>query len=262
MPKRYKPRLKFKRKKEIAIRTLIVLISLSAIVSAPYLYIRYKYLFKSMYVSIKKTNISFIKVEIEDSEIRNDVTNMLKNRIGSLYTQDVRDTLLNDINKKFPYLSQLNISFSSITGTLSIRAKREGVIAVVKSGEEFKYALESGRIINSVSISTSDYITINCEDDCRYIDEESVSFIKELKKNISEFKYNISALKYNFKDKAIKLILDNDIMVIWGNFDFTYEKILKLNEVIKDAISKLHTPLKVDLRFFQEGKILVSENKI
>ena len=49
--------------------------------------------------------------------------------------------------------------------------------------------------------------------------------------------------------------------VLWGKFEFTRLKVLRLNEVMKDASRKTAGPLRADLRSFREGKIFVSAIK-
>lgn len=58
-----------------------------------------------------------------------------------------------------------------------------------------------------------------------------------------------------------RLRLADGSVVLWGEFEFTRLKILRLNEVMKDALHKSGGPLRADLRSFREGKIFVSALK-
>ncbi|MCX5784095.1 MAG: hypothetical protein NTX59_00225 [Elusimicrobia bacterium] len=65
-------------------------------------------------------------------------------------------------------------------------------------------------------------------------------------------------LEYRPREKFCRLFLENGCEVLWGEFEFTRLKILRLNEVLKDVSLKLKFPVSVDLRFFKEGRIFVS----
>jgi hypothetical protein len=60
-------------------------------------------------------------------------------------------------------------------------------------------------------------------------------------------------------DESCRLTLENGASVLWGDFEFTKAKISRLNEVLSDAARRLNGPLRVDLRYFRDGKVFVSK---
>ena len=65
-------------------------------------------------------------------------------------------------------------------------------------------------------------------------------------------------LEYRPREKTCRVFLSNGCEVLWGEFEFTRLKVLRLNEVLNDVSLKLRLPVRVDLRSFREGRIFVS----
>jgi hypothetical protein len=65
-------------------------------------------------------------------------------------------------------------------------------------------------------------------------------------------------LEYRPREKTCRIFLSNGCEVLWGEFEFTRLKVLRLNEVLNDVSFKLRLPVRVDLRSFREGRIFVS----
>ena len=55
------------------------------------------------------------------------------------------------------------------------------------------------------------------------------------------------------------IILEDDSLVSWGEFELTDLKILRLNRVLSDVIGKVPAPHNIDLKHFAIGKIFISE---
>ncbi|HAH31097.1 MAG TPA: hypothetical protein DCL44_02150 [Elusimicrobia bacterium] len=83
-------------------------------------------------------------------------------------------------------------------------------------------------------------------------------FISEMGLSREKFSSPPTRLEYQPGGKFCRLFLENGCEVLWGEFEFTRLKILRLNEVLEDVSLKLKFPVSVDLRFFKEGRIFVS----
>ena len=83
-------------------------------------------------------------------------------------------------------------------------------------------------------------------------------FIRELGSLKKTFLSPPMRLQYLPREKICRLFLENGCEVLWGEFEFTRLKVLRLNEVLSEVPFKLSLPVKVDMRFFKEGRIFVS----
>ncbi|OGS14462.1 MAG: hypothetical protein A2234_04155 [Elusimicrobia bacterium RIFOXYA2_FULL_58_8] len=85
-----------------------------------------------------------------------------------------------------------------------------------------------------------------------------VKFLREVNSFSGQFPARPVKLECELKDPACTFTLADSTRVLWGGFEFTRIKVLRLTEVLKDASAKNDGPLRVDLRSFNEGKIFVS----
>ena len=75
----------------------------------------------------------------------------------------------------------------------------------------------------------------------------------------SEFASRPVKLEYRGSSESCRLTLESRAEILWGEFKFTKAKIVRLNEVLADAARRIKGPLKVDLRYFRDGKVFVSK---
>ncbi|HOW89188.1 MAG TPA: cell division protein FtsQ/DivIB, partial [Elusimicrobiales bacterium] len=61
------------------------------------------------------------------------------------------------------------------------------------------------------------------------------------------------------RESTCRLELANGASVLWGDFEFTEAKVSRLNEVLADASGRVKGPLRVDMRYFGDGKVFVSK---
>ena len=87
------------------------------------------------------------------------------------------------------------------------------------------------------------------------------AFLKEIKPLLPLFYSPPARLDCPGRDWACRLRLADGSTVLWGGFEFTRLKILRLNEVARDAGLKGAVPFSADMRYFKEGKIFVSAVK-
>ena len=90
---------------------------------------------------------------------------------------------------------------------------------------------------------------------------ELAVFLSALKPLTGLFYSRPLALSCDGRTWDCRLKLEDGTTVLWGKFEFTRLKVLRLNEVMKDASLKTGGPLRADLRSFREGKIFVSALK-
>lgn len=256
MPKRYKTKLRFKRKKEIYKKTVFFLVLLAILSFSPYLYSYVRGFLSNIRSNHSSKIINSIKIDFEENFITIQLTEFLKNKIGSNFNEKVKSEIESYINSKWPYISGLVVEYKNFSGTLYITGKVEKVLALCYCGDEKKYVLESGNIIKNIDFGEN-FLKIRLNPCRRNVSNEIVLLIRDFEKMKSKVPFRFKEIFFNEKDE-IEVLTEDGNIILWGSTNFTEEKILKLGEILKDAADKISFPVKVDLRYFEKGKAFLS----
>ncbi|MBI4802276.1 MAG: hypothetical protein HY796_07095 [Elusimicrobia bacterium] len=194
------------------------------------------------------------------------ISDLLKSGIGRRFSPADAKNLELALRARYPALSRVEVRRSLIGGRVTVLAYPESVVAKVRlvhprgeGGEEF-YLAENGRLLKETygpapadAFETAVYAGPG----------ESLAalagFLKEIKGLKDEFSSRPVSLRYRRSEGGCLVTLENSAEIFWGEFEFTRSKIAKLNEVLKDAAQKIKGPLKVDFRYFRDGKVFVSK---
>ncbi|MBI3296648.1 MAG: hypothetical protein HYZ75_00685 [Elusimicrobia bacterium] len=68
---------------------------------------------------------------------------------------------------------------------------------------------------------------------------------------------NPSAFAYDAREKGWRVELEDGTRLVWGGPEWTPEKLVRLREVLADAGPRLGRGFTADLRYFEDGRILV-----
>jgi len=169
------------------------------------------------------------------------------------------------LKKSYPALSRVEVSRNFISGRVRVRAEAEKIVAKVRlNGGETFYLSENGRLLR-------EYCGPGPEDSFEteiYAGPAAglgpfAVFLRELKTMTPDFFSRPVRLEYRLTGPAdggyCRLTLENSALVSWGELEFTKTKISRLNEVLGDAARRINGPLKVDFRYFRDGKVFVSK---
>ena len=66
-----------------------------------------------------------------------------------------------------------------------------------------------------------------------------------------------AAYSYDARERGWKVELADGTRILWGGTDWTTEKLARLGEVFADALPRLGPGFTADLRYFEDGRILV-----
>lgn len=66
-----------------------------------------------------------------------------------------------------------------------------------------------------------------------------------------------TAYSYDARERGWRLELADGTRILWGGTDWTAEKLARLGEVFADALPRLGPGFTADLRYFEDGRILV-----
>ncbi|OGR45566.1 MAG: hypothetical protein A2X35_04245 [Elusimicrobia bacterium GWA2_61_42] len=165
-----------------------------------------------------------------------------------------------ELRRRHPSLVSVSVGRNFFTKKASVTARPEEVVSPVLLNGATSYLGVTGRFIaENLGPAAADLPTV-----IAWPAGEApalAAFLKELKPLLPLFYSRPALLECPGRDWACRLRLEDGSTVLWGKFEFTRLKILRLNEVARDAVSKGVPPFRVDMRYFREGKIFVSAAK-
>ncbi|MFA6434303.1 MAG: cell division protein FtsQ/DivIB [Elusimicrobiales bacterium] len=203
-----------------------------------------------------------VSVQSPSEEISAEVSRRMDRRLGGPFSSGDARLFAADLKQDYPALSRVEVDRSFVTGRVRVRAESERMVAKVRvNGGDGRYLSENGRLLKEYygagpadTFETDIYTSSSGAGLAAF-----AGFIKELRDVSPEFSSRPVKLEYLEAPRSCRLTLENSAEVLWGEFEFTRTKVTRLNEVLSDAASKLRGPLKIDLRYFRDGKVFVSK---
>jgi len=166
-----------------------------------------------------------------------------------------------EIKRLHPGLSSVSVGRNFFTGKAKVKASPEEVVAPVLLNGTTAYLGAGGRLM-SENLSVEPFAPFAVRLETREQEAPALAaFLAGIKPLCGLFARRPSALECSGSPGDCRLEMEDGSSVLWGEFEFTRLKILRLNEVMADASRKTAGPLRVDLRYFREGKIFVSALK-
>ncbi|HOJ85499.1 MAG TPA: hypothetical protein PK103_01320 [Elusimicrobiales bacterium] len=200
--------------------------------------------------------IQSVSISVKDSKIEKELNEIISRYKTSVFSKDIKEEIISGIKAKFPYLTQIELKFNPVTGNLKLEAEIKKSIGVIEQEDSKLYLLEDGRY-SDVSYNEDDNLLRISANPQKNLSEFQAETIKKLYLNKEKFGFD-----FKIKIEGDNLyLLSDDYQILWGSFFYFDEKLEKIKYVLKDAKSKINEPLNIDLRFFEEGKILVSPKK-
>jgi len=166
-----------------------------------------------------------------------------------------------EIKSRHPGLASVKVSRNFFTGKAGITAVPEEVVSAVLADGATAYLGTTGKLLpEKLSGTGGDPFLVQLTAAPGEA-PELAAFLAGLKPLAGLFYSKPLALSCDGRSWDCTLRLEDGTTVLWGKFEFTRLKVLRLNEVMKDAFLKTDGPLRADLRSFREGKIFVSAVK-
>ncbi len=183
---------------------------------------------------------------------------LLSGVLNSPLTSSKCRALAEELRRRHPGLAYVKVGRNFVTGKASLTARPEAVVAPVLLNGTTAYLGATGRFIPE-DLSGGAEAGLAAEVTGPAADAPGLaSFLGELKPLLPLFYSRPVKLDCPARDWACRLSLADGTTVLWGGFEFTRLKILRLNEVVRDAALRKRAPFRVDMRYFREGKIFVS----
>jgi len=140
-------------------------------------------------------------------------------------------------------------------GELVLRITMRNPVAALTCAAQTRLVDENGELY-SAEASTSALVRVEAESlPKKTVGSETAAVIKELS-GLSEA---LRPSQVYLGKKSMALALSDGSRVDWGGTDFTSEKIARLSSVLGKAPSFFAGPYRVDLRYFEDGRILLSK---
>ncbi|MEW5950820.1 MAG: hypothetical protein GX447_08785 [Elusimicrobia bacterium] len=255
--RKYKPKLRFKKKKEMAVKAILILIFAGISAAAPSFYGSVKKSF-SKTVNFSKENISSVKADLGNNFLDAEIKKTFSGLAGMKYSSSLEKNIREYFLKEKPFIGGLEIKHNPLTGTLSIKGKEEKPCAKIKESE-YSFILRSGRVAEN-PYEKGDFLEVSCKKDCRF-DASFAAFVEDIKKISENEGFYVKTLFYEGANSSPRVEFSDGSVADWGGYEFTQEKLKKLKTVFEDLKNKSEGPYKADLRFFENGKIIISQRK-
>jgi membrane-associated HD superfamily phosphohydrolase len=254
--KRYKPKKRFKTNviKAIRRKNFLIPISFMAFAAFTFFIINTKTPILSKKIknlSVFSSTIQKISINSDSLKVKREAMFLFSKYIGKEFDKRIEDEIKETLKNNFPYVSDIKTNFNFFLSKLNINIETEKAIAYLTPIN--KYLLESGRF--SEKSENDDFMTIECNE-C-IIDKKNLKIINKFKET-KEFP--LPDCKIIIEKQTFNLVCGN-IVIEWGDEKYFENKLEKLKYVIEDARNKFGDYFKIDLKFFSNGKIIVSKIK-
>jgi len=197
--------------------------------------------------SIFSNTIQKISITSDISEVKD----LISYYIGKKFNVNTKEEIIKLIKDNYPYISDINLNYNPVLSKLTINLKAEQSIAYLKPLN--KYLLETGKLCDLSK--NNDFLIVECRK-C-IIDEKIIKILTNFKQT-KQFPLNDCEIIINKNE--VNLVCGN-ILIEWGDDKYFKTKIEKLRYVLNDAKNKLGDSFKVNMRYFSDGRIIVSKYK-
>ncbi|MDQ7773593.1 MAG: hypothetical protein RDU13_08725 [Elusimicrobiales bacterium] len=257
--RRYRVKVRFKvRKRSLGIAgaaALAVVLSVSAVYGAR---IAWDWVSPRFSRGLVKFKLESAVVEVPAKSVESWISSHLASRRGEEWTRADRDRFLRKVGERYPYLRDARVSRNFLTGSLKFSAEVETVVAPVTRGGASCYLGESGRLFPEIYPEAVPGGISAALPAAPETFPDAARFLARLNALSGLFDSRPVSLSCPSAEGPCRLALSDGSEVLWGGFEFTRSKILRLNEILERSAARLKGPYRVDLRYFEDGRAVVS----
>jgi len=170
-------------------------------------------------------------------------------------------TLETKISAAFPELRDVKARRNWLTHRLGIKAQRRIPSAkLVSRDKTIGYMDERGEIYKTEPEPPQTLITVGVPDgfSAGHFKPETAAFIKNLR-DMDGLPAKPVEISPDKEESSFSVRLAEGSEVNWGGLEHTGEKIARLAQVYGQAAQKLVGPYKINMRYFEDGRILVKQ---
>ena len=212
-------------------------------------------------VPVFSFRLKALKLNCAVPAVTEEIRALFSARLGRALSSSDCSALALEIKKRHTAVSEVSVRRNFLNGGAAVTVRLETVLTpVFLEGGTTAYLSESGKLI-SENFSPPPQNDLRAEiygPPDGFNMSALAGFISDMGVLEKSFLSPPDRLEYRPREKTCRIFLRNGCEVLWGEFEFTRLKVLRLNEVLNDVSLKLRLPVRVDLRSFREGRIFVS----
>ncbi len=257
--RRYRVKVRFKvRKRNLGFAAAAALAVFAAVSAVYGTRIAWDWVSPRFSRGVVKFRLQSASVSVPARSVEQWLSAHLAARRGEEWTAADCERFLERVEKRYPYLVEPRLSRNFLTGSLRFRAGVETVVAPVTRGAVSCYLGESGRLFREIY---PEAVPGGISADLPPSSETfpaAARFLSRLNALSGLFDSRPVSLSCPSAEGPCRLALSDGSEVLWGGFEFTRAKILRLNEILEKSAGRLKGPYRVDLRYFEDGRAVVS----
>lgn len=227
--------------------------------------------FKAMTAAGKKKFTSWrvrsIRVLGVDKVLEREILDSIHLEPGQTLSLEESGNLASGISSRFPFLAGTKVSRNWMNGALVVKTSvKSAVCRIIIDGRESGYLGEDGKIFHAPAGLYENLIPINVfsgkKGGADFLRSRSapgglVRFMKDIRSRKGFLPFKLSSISYSPAGGCTLEALDGS-KILWGAYEFMEEKIARLGQILADAGSRAPGPVRVDLRYFGDGRILLN----
>lgn len=274
MKTRKKRNISFRSKKKKLRNKKFFLFFLAIVILAMF-YFSTPYISKT-FGEIKNFTLSSIKIKHitingVSPETQNEILSAMQLKEGMPLSAIDTAKIKKEILQKFLYLKNISVSIDWIFAKLTITSSERVPLAVVFTAKKVSMADTEGDIYddfnllsaeNKIKFATDNYpnlVPVYIEGkNNEKLPLKIVESIVSIKESKELFTYKPLILRYNSESEILYILLDDGSLINWGDFGFTKQKIIRINQGFEKISSREKGPYNIDLRFFANGRMIFS----
>lgn len=202
-----------------------------------------------------------VSVASPSAEVSDEVSRRISRYIGAAFSAGDAQAFAAALKRSYPALSRVEVERSFMTGRVTVRAESERIAAKVRlNGTKDAYLSESGRLLEeSLAEAPADAFETELSEVPGSGLRPLAGFFAKLRTLAPEFSSRPVKIGCRGPADSCRLTLENGAEVLWGELEFTRSKVLRLNQILADAGGRIKGRLKIDFRYFRDGKVFVSK---
>lgn len=195
-----------------------------------------------------------------EGRLQKELFAVIKFKPGQAWTAADSGNLASEMTSRFPFLAGVGIRRNWINGRLEVSASlKQAVGRVQVPGTQTAFLGQDGKLFDApAELYSGDLIAVELPQGAKSDLPELAKFMKELQAKKSFFPSGLSKITYSPLNRECALKFEDGSEARWGDYGFTEEKIARLRQVLADSGSRLEGPVRADLRYFSDGKILLN----
>jgi len=166
----------------------------------------------------------------------------------------------NELPKMFPNIRRAVVSRSLFGGVLDVKLEKRIPVARAAGFASPQLVDETGEIYEARPGEGEELLPVSFPEGFSGVSvgPEIARLLGAVSAYGADFPSRPSAVRYDNHSDAVTVELSDGSVLDWGTREYTAEKIARLSQVFPKARSKISGPYTVNMRYFENGRIIIS----